>query len=116
MLVGLDLLATIVQVLRGRRVGRLAHPASVDRQLVHGRDVLESVGVRPAIGFGPEHGYGGEAQDMIGVADARGIVSLYGERFEDLSPREDHLRAIDVLVIDLQDVGSRYYTFVWTAV
>src|SRR5690349_15032500 len=57
---------------------------------------------------------------MIGVGDDEGpgarIVSLYGARYEDLSPRREHLEAIDVVVIDLQDIGARYYTFVWTAV
>jgi uncharacterized protein YbbC (DUF1343 family) len=121
---GLDRLATHTSVgaaLRDARVGLLAHPASVDRRLVHARAVLEAIGVRPAIYFGPEHGYGGEAQDMIGVADARDpggapIRSLYGAKFEDLSPSPGDLSGIDVLVVDLQDVGSRYYTFVWTAV
>lgn len=107
--------------LRGARVAVLAHPASVDHDLRHISDVLERLGVRPAVLFGPEHGYGGEAQDMIGVADATDartgapIVSLYGDRFEDLIPRPEHLALADVLVIDLADVGSRYYTFVWTA-
>jgi uncharacterized protein YbbC (DUF1343 family) len=121
---GLDRLAThpaLGAELRGSRVGLLAHPASVDRRLVHARTILDALGVRVAVVFGPEHGYGGEAQDMIGVADARDalgtpIRSLYGERFEDLSPRPEDLAAIDLLVVDLQDVGSRYYTFVWTAV
>jgi uncharacterized protein YbbC (DUF1343 family) len=121
---GLDRLATHPSLgaeLRGARVGLLAHPASVDRRLVHARLILDALGVRVAVVFGPEHGYGGEAQDMIGVADARDalgtpIRSLYGERFEDLSPRPEDLAGIDVLVVDLQDVGSRYYTFVWTAV
>jgi uncharacterized protein YbbC (DUF1343 family) len=121
---GLDRLAThpkLGQELRSARVGLLAHPASVDRRLVHARRVLEDLGVRVRVVFGPEHGYGGEAQDMVGVADARDelgtpIRSLYGERFEDLSPRAEDLAGIDVLVVDLQDVGSRYYTFVWTAV
>ncbi|HEY3822332.1 MAG TPA: DUF1343 domain-containing protein [Polyangiaceae bacterium] len=124
MLTGLDRLATHAALgaeLRSSRVGLLAHPASVDRRLVHARLVLDALGVRVAVVFGPEHGYGGEAQDMIGVADARDslgtpIRSLYGERFEDLSPRPEDLGLIDRLVIDLQDVGSRYYTFVWTAV
>jgi uncharacterized protein YbbC (DUF1343 family) len=124
MKVGLDRLpgnARLVARLRGARVGVLAHPASVSRELVHAVDVLDAVGVRPALLFGPEHGYGGEAQDMIGVAGARDprsgapIVSLYGERFEDLAPKGEHLAAIDVLVVDLADVGARYYTFVWTA-
>ena len=107
--------------LRSSRVGLLAHPASVDRGLVHTRDVLARLGATPRIVFGPEHGYGGEAQDMIGVADAKDahgtrIRSLYGEHFSDLSPRAEDLAEIDLLVVDLQDIGSRYYTFVWTAV
>jgi uncharacterized protein YbbC (DUF1343 family) len=121
---GLDRLATDTKLgaeLRASRVGLLAHPASVDRRLVHARRVLGDLGVRVALVLGPEHGYGGEAQDLIGVADAREpsgtpIRSLYGTRFEDLSPRADDLARIDRLVVDLQDVGSRYYTFVWTAV
>jgi uncharacterized protein YbbC (DUF1343 family) len=121
---GLDRLAThpkLGQELRTSRVGLLAHPASVDRRLVHARSVLDALSVPVQVVFGPEHGYGGEAQDMIGVADARDaqgtpIRSLYGARFEDLSPNPEDLAAIDLLVIDLQDVGARYYTFVWTAV
>ncbi len=121
---GLDRLATHSKLgarLRAARVGLLAHPASVDRRLRHARFVLEDLGARIAIVFGPEHGYGGEAQDMIGVADARDafgtpIRSLYGPSYEDLSPRAEDLARIDCLVVDLQDVGARYYTFVWTAV
>ena len=121
---GLDRLATHSKLgaeLRSARVGLLAHPASVDRRLIHARRVLDAIGAKVAVVFGPEHGYGGEAQDMVGVSDASDLFgtpirSLYGERFEDLSPRPDDLAAIDVLVVDMQDVGSRYYTFVWTAV
>jgi uncharacterized protein YbbC (DUF1343 family) len=124
MLVGLDRLPELSRLtgrLRGAKVGLLAHPASVDRRFVHAGDVLFSLGVEPSIYFGPEHGFGGEAQDMVGVADARHpatgapIVSLYGDSFESLSPTADQLRDLDVLVIDLADVGARYYTFVWTA-
>jgi len=121
---GLDRLATHSRLgaeLRAARVGLLAHPASVDRRLVHVRRILDALGVPVILALGPEHGYGGEAQDMIGVADARDalgtpIRSLYGDRFEDLSPSPEDLRQIDVLVVDLQDVGARYYTFVWTAI
>jgi uncharacterized protein YbbC (DUF1343 family) len=121
---GLDRLATDSKLgaeLRAARVGLLAHPASVDRRLVHARRVLDALGVSVAVAFGPEHGYGGEAQDMVDVADARDafgtpVRSLYGPHPDDLSPRAEDLAAIDVLVIDLQDVGARYYTFVWTAV
>ncbi len=105
----------------GARVGILAHPASVDRTMVHAKAALVAKGISFAMIFGPEHGYGGEAQDMIGVGDARDrdgtpIRSLYGETEDALVPADADLGALDVLLIDLQDVGSRYYTFVWTAV
>ena len=121
---GLDRLGEggeVAKRVRGSRFGLVAHPASVTRELVHVRSVLEGIGARPQIVFGPEHGYGGEAQDMIGVGDARDrdgvpVRSLYGASFDDLTPRAADLDGLDLVVIDLQDVGSRYYTFVWTAV
>lgn len=108
-------------LLRGRNLGLLAHPASVSANLVHARDVLLQAGCTISALFGPEHGYGGEAQDMIGVTDARDIEtgapihSLYGAWPENLSPKPEWLAGLDAVVIDLQDVGSRYYTFIWTA-
>ncbi|MDB4942926.1 MAG: hypothetical protein JWP97_2460 [Labilithrix sp.] len=120
---GLDRLLArpdLLQRLASQKVGLLAHPASVSRGLVHVLDALAAAGIVPAVLFGPEHGWAGQAQDMIGVDEATQggtrIVSLYGGRFEDLSPRPADLAGLDVVVIDLQDVGSRYYTFVWTAV
>jgi uncharacterized protein YbbC (DUF1343 family) len=98
----------------------LCHPASVASDLTHIVDRLVEVGVRPVRLFGPEHGVRGEAQDMIGVDDERDartgipVTSLYGETFESLTPSAAELADIDLLVIDLQDVGSRYYTYVWT--
>lgn len=124
MQVGLDRLPShdaLLSRLRGARVGLLAHPASVDARFEHASDVLARLGVAPRIFFGPEHGYGGEAQYMEGVQDGRHpvtgapVVSLYGDTFASLSPSEEYLREIDLLVIDLADIGSRYYTFVWTA-
>ncbi len=121
MRVGLDVLLDDVNRLRGQRVGLLAHPASVNRELVHALDALIAKGIKPRLLYGPEHGYGGGAQDMAHVGDDREartgarVISLYGESYERLSPRPDELADIDVLVIDLQDVGARYYTFVWTA-
>jgi uncharacterized protein YbbC (DUF1343 family) len=123
-LTGLDRLAESKEIgarLRGASIGLLAHPASVTRDLVHVSHVLERLGARPRILFGPEHGHGGEAQDMIGVSDSKSrndvrVRSLYGDRFEDLSPRAEDLADVDCLVVDLQDVGARYYTFAWTAV
>jgi len=123
---GLDRIALgderAVAVVRGRRVGLVAHPASVTAGgLVHARDVLVGAGARIERLFGPEHGFGGAAQDMIGVTGARDDVtgaeirSLYGASEADLSPRAEDLAGLDAIVVDLQDVGARYYTFVWTA-
>src|SRR3954468_20599077 len=104
--------------LRGLRVGLVCHPASVDRHLRHAADLLASAaGVRLAALYGPEHGFFGQAQDLIGLADAEDptfgmrIYSLYGSTFESLRPTPEQLAGLDALVIDLQDVGSRYYTF-----
>jgi uncharacterized protein YbbC (DUF1343 family) len=114
------LLAERLALLRGRRVAVLCHPASVGSDLGHVVDRLIAAGVRPVRLFGPEHGVRGEAQDMVGVGhdrDARTgipVVSLYGETFASLTPTESDLAGVDVLVVDLQDVGSRYYTYVWT--
>lgn len=120
---GLDRLAQgdpgVARLLRGRRVGLLAHAASVDASLRHAQSLLGASGAQLGALFGPEHGYTGHAQDMKSVAgDERAalpIYSLYGQTFDDLSPRPEWLDGLDAIVIDLQDVGSRYYTFVWSA-
>jgi uncharacterized protein YbbC (DUF1343 family) len=111
----------VLSRLRGRRLALCAHPASVDSQLRHARQVLEAQGLTIVTLFGPEHGYGGEAQDMITVVDDRAaaeppVYSLYGDSEAALSPTDAQLAGIDAIVVDLQDVGARYYTFVWTAV
>jgi uncharacterized protein YbbC (DUF1343 family) len=115
---GLDLLARRAMLLRGRRVGLLCHQASVTRDLTHAADAVARLrGVQLAALFAPEHGIAGAAQDHARVASTRDpatglpVWSLYGRR---LAPRAHMLRGIDTLVVDLQDVGSRYYTFVWT--
>lgn len=97
--------------LRGRRVGLVCHPASVDSRLRHAVDLFRDGGVTVAALFGPEHGFRGQAQDLIGVADECECHSLYGDSVESLRPTAEQLRGLDTLVIDLQDVGSRYYTF-----
>jgi uncharacterized protein YbbC (DUF1343 family) len=120
-LTGLEVLcAERLELLRGRRVGLLCHPASVTADLVHAADRLLAAGVKITRLFGPEHGVRGEAQDMIGVDAERDrrtglpVTSLYGSSPESLEPSPESLADIDVLLVDLQDVGSRYYTYVWT--
>ncbi len=114
---GLDVLRDEqFQRLTGQRVGLVCHPASVDSHLRHAADLLAGApGITLTALFGPEHGFAGTAQDLIGVADATEgalrIHSLYGTSFASLTPSPEQLRGLDSLVIDLQDIGSRYYTF-----
>jgi uncharacterized protein YbbC (DUF1343 family) len=116
---GLDvLLRDGLDALRGLRIGLVANPATVDSQLRQAADLFaEAPHVRLAALFGPEHGFSGGAQDLIGVADAVHphygcpVHSLYSDTLESLRPSPDALRGLDALVIDLPDIGSRYYTF-----
>ena len=108
--------------LRGLRVGAICNPTSVDRTFAHLADLLAAAeGVHLGALFGPEHGIRGTAQDMIHVAgEARdprtGVVvhSLYGPTFDSLAPTPAMLEGLDALVFDIQDVGARYYTYVYT--
>ncbi|HTJ46479.1 MAG TPA: DUF1343 domain-containing protein [Kofleriaceae bacterium] len=108
-------------VLRGKRVGLIANPTAVDAELRHAIDLLQPIVDLRAL-FGPEHGVRGDAQDMIGVdadRDAKSglpVHSLYGHDAASLSPKLEWLADLDALVFDVQDVGARYYTFVWTMV
>jgi uncharacterized protein YbbC (DUF1343 family) len=109
--------------LRGQRVGLIANPTAVDAELRHAADLFAALpGVDLAVLFGPEHGVRGDAQDMIAVDDATdprtGVpaYTLYGADVGSLSPTPVMLAMCDVVVYDVQDVGSRYYTFVWTMV
>jgi uncharacterized protein YbbC (DUF1343 family) len=118
-LTGLDRLAADgFAPLRGRRVGLVTHAAAVDRRLRSAAELLAGApGVELAALFGPEHGLLAAAQDLIGVGAGRDplwgvpVHSLYGQTVESLRPTPEQLRGLDVLVIDLVDVGSRYYTF-----
>jgi uncharacterized protein YbbC (DUF1343 family) len=90
----------------------------VDRELRHIIDLqAEAPGVQLKALFGPEHGIWGHAQDLISVREGDDPTlelrthSLYGDTVESLHPTEKQLTELDALVIDLQDVGSRYYTF-----
>ena len=116
---GLDLLAaTNCAQLRGKRVGLLANQATVDSAFRHAADIIhESKACTLVRLFGPEHGFRGELQDMDTVAHGVDrytglpVVSLYGDSEETLSPSADQLTDLDVLVVDLPDIGARYYTF-----
>src|SRR5579863_216172 len=103
----------------GRRIGLLAHPASVTRSLVHSLDALAALGdVQISAAFGPQHGLRGDKQDnMIESADFHDpvhgipVFSLYGTVRR---PTPQMMDTFDVLLVDLQDIGCRIYTFVTT--
>jgi uncharacterized protein YbbC (DUF1343 family) len=105
--------------LAGRRVALLAHPASLTRNLFHSLDALVALGdLRMSAAFGPQHGLRGDKQDnMVESADysdpVHGIpvFSLYGEVRR---PTPAMMDTFDVLLVDLQDLGCRIYTFVTT--
>lgn len=106
-------------LIRKKRVGVLAHPASIDKQFRSILQVLrEEASCEIAALFGPEHGFAGEAQDMESVQGGtyQGIpvYSLYGSDLESLAPQPAWLQNLDLLICDLQDVGARYYTFIYT--
>ncbi len=119
---GLDRLLAEPAALAGRRFGLLAHGAAVTAELVPGHLALSQRGLPPAALFGPEHGYYGVEQDMVPAASSRDpwtgaeIVSLYGAEEASLRPRAEAFAGLDLLLIDLQDVGSRYYTYAATAI
>jgi uncharacterized protein YbbC (DUF1343 family) len=119
-LTGLEVLARArPRWLRGRRVGLLMHPASVDATLTSARDIVHRLcGARLKALFGPQHGFAGEKQDNMiesghGTDPVLGIPvhSLYSET---RSPTAAMLADVDMLLVDLQDVGTRVYTFEWT--
>jgi len=107
--------------LRGAGIGALLHPASVSAKLEHTSHILERVSgdlLRLCALFGPQHGFLGQTQDnmvewqsykhpRLGIP----VYSLYGQ---DREPTAEMLKDIDVLLVDLQDIGARYYTFIWT--
>ncbi|MGE5217003.1 MAG: exo-beta-N-acetylmuramidase NamZ domain-containing protein [Chloroflexota bacterium] len=105
--------------LAGKRIALLAHPASVTRDLVHTLDALAAFGdIQLVAAFGPQHGMRGDKQDNMNESPdfldpAHGIpvFSLYGELRR---PTAEMMEHFDVMLVDLQDVGCRIYTFITT--
>ena len=113
---GLDNLGTVYEHLEGKRIGLLTGPAAIDRNLRHSADILHSQFHLTCL-FAPEHGIRGDLQagDPVAAAvDQRTglpVHSLYGDH---QAPTEAELSEVDVLVVDLQDVGARFYTYIYT--
>lgn len=118
---GLEVLLDDPRPIAGKKIGLVTNQSAVTSDLRHAVRVLYAGrGWKLTALFGPEHGIWGEAQDMEGVESATDrltglpVYSLYGRSEKDLSPRREVLKTLDALVIDLQDIGSRYYTFIYT--
>jgi uncharacterized protein YbbC (DUF1343 family) len=117
---GIDVLLTdSVAVVRDRRVGLVTNQAGVDAQGISDVARLQAAGVRLVALFSPEHGFRGAAEPGAAVASsidsATGlpIYSLYGRS---TAPTDTMLAGIDLLLVDLQDAGARYYTYLFTTV
>ncbi len=115
---GLDhLISAQPDLVRGKRVGLVTHPAAVLPSLRSAADALLDAGVKLTTLFGPEHGFDGSAADGAPVGDAvhprtgLPVFSLYGPAQE---PTPAMLTHVDVLMFDMQDVGARFYTFIST--
>jgi uncharacterized protein YbbC (DUF1343 family) len=121
---GAGQLAGVRRRLRESGVAVLTHAAAVDRQGRPLLDVLAELGVEPRVLFAPEHGFEADAQaerpvtsEDAGPSHGAGVrvVSLYGSSAASLAPKPEDFEGVSVLLVDLVDVGSRYYTYVWTA-
>lgn len=116
-LTGLDVLCRNPARLRGRRIGLVTNPTGITRDLRPAADALRAAGLAPAALFGPEHGLRGATQDGLPIASSvdpdsgAPIHSLYGQHKK---PTPEMVRGLDALVFDMQDVGCRYYTYIYT--
>jgi uncharacterized protein YbbC (DUF1343 family) len=117
---GLEVLVTdSLHLVAGRRVGLVANQGAIDRAGVSAVDRLLAAGVRLTALFSPEHGFRGSAApgevvtSSVDSATGLPIYSLYGPTS---APTDEMLREVDLLLVDLPDVGARYFTYLWTTV
>lgn len=110
--------AALRRELQGKRVALLAHPASVTADLTHSLDALAAAGIKLTAAFGPQHGLRGDKQDNMVESPTFNdpvhgipVFSLYGEVRR---PSDEMMEPFDVLLVDLQDLGCRIYTFITT--
>src|SRR5437868_11965267 len=122
MIFGIDRLLAeppLREPLRGRRIALLAHPASVTKDLTHSLDALAALeDLNLTAAFGPQHGLRGDKQDNMVESPTFNdplhgipVFSLYGEVRK---PTAAMMDSFDVLLVDLQDLGCRIYTFITT--
>ncbi len=113
------LLSDSLHLVQGKRVGLVTHQAGVDHLGRRGVDVLRAAGVQVVALFSPEHGFRGTADPGAPVASSLDsttglpIYSLYGQTS---APTAEMLRGVEILLVDLQDAGARYFTYLFTTV
>lgn len=118
--IGLEvLLESRLDLLRGQRIGLVVNPSSIDREFRHAVDLLHQRDeVQLTALFGPQHGIRGETQDNMiewqGFFDSRTSLPVYSLYGETRIPYPEMLANVDTLVFDMQDVGTRIYTFIYT--
>lgn len=118
--VGLEvLIEKKIDILKNHRVGLLAHQPSVTSGMDHAVSILHSSPeVELTTVFGPQHGIWGETQDNMieweSYRDSRTGLPFYSLYGEVRKPSPEMLENVDIMVVDLQDVGSRYYTYIYT--
>ena len=111
------LLSDGVNGLSGKRVGLCCNHTAVDRDFDHAIDRLRGAGVELVRLFAPEHGVRATVQDMIGLDEQRDpvsglpVVSLYTDNAASLHPDPASLEDLDVVLFDIQDIGTRFYTY-----
>jgi uncharacterized protein YbbC (DUF1343 family) len=105
-------------LIKGQRIGLVCNPASVDSRLRHASDVLIGRGCTVTALFGPQHGFRSDVQENMiespHATDAKRRVPVHSLYSETREPTAAMLADVDVLVIDLQDVGTRIYTYIYT--
>lgn len=106
------------QLLEGRTIGLVCNPASIDSQFRHVVDRAQAAGVRVGAIFGPQHGFNSDLQENMiespHARDKRRCVPVYSLYSETREPTKEMLDGLEALVIDLQDVGTRIYTYIYT--
>ena len=106
------------KLIAGQRIGLVSNPASIDSRIVHASDRLASGDWTLAALFGPQHGFRSDLQENMiespHARDAKRRVPVYSLYSETREPTAEMLADVDVLVIDLQDVGTRIYTYIYT--
>ena len=118
--VGIEQLLTEYRsLLAGKRVALVSNPASIDRAFRHSADLLfDDPEIEVVALFGPQHGFRSDLQDNMietpHAQDARRRVPIYSLYSETREPTAEMLRDVEILLIDLQDVGTRVYTYIYT--